>query len=173
MSREVDWVLDQFGDVVDTVASDYGVDLIRVNRDDSRIYDGGGSIDFSSSKRSATGELKRGVFVGAASADVASSPLGVEYDARTETTVNVRVEGLHHSEWGHVDPDGVDGVPFDELVRRLRNALLAERSYPSIDGGNTAYHTLFIDQFSSFSHQYADYYRSDFSPRFVGHTDLP
>lgn len=173
MSAEVDWVLSEFGDVVDAVAREYGVDLIRVDRDDSRVYDGHESIEGSDSVRRSRGELQRGVFVGAASADVESTPTGVKFDVRTESTVNVRVQGLHHSEYGHVDPAGEDGVPFDELVRRLGDALLDERTSPQSAGEDTDYHTLYIDRFASFSNRYADYYRSDFSPRFVGYTELP
>ncbi|UIP00336.1 hypothetical protein Hbl1158_02905 [Halobaculum sp. CBA1158] len=175
MSAEVDWVLAQFASVVDSVAADYSitnqdgstdpVTLKRIDRDDSEILEG--------DMRDRTAELQRGCYVGATDAAAGREPIGFEYDSRVEPVVGVRVEGLHHDEWGHVDPDGTDGVPFEVLVRRLRRAVQAERHYPDVSKPDTSFTTLFVENEAPQSDQYADYYRTDFDVRFRGYEELP
>lgn len=165
-SPEVDWVLAQFADVVDAISAP----LDRVDRDDSDILEG--------NIRSRTGELKDANYVGAGTASVARTPIGTEFDNRVERVIGVRIEGLHVDQWGHVDPGGVEGIPFDDgsgssLVDRLQTALNTEREFPGVGRSGTTYTTLYVENDAPQSTQYRDYYRYDFDARFVGYETLP
>lgn len=179
MSSEVDWVLTQLGSVVDSVATDYtqadgsSVVVKRVDRDNAEIYDGSGSLSMASSIRSRSGELEKGVFIGATLADSAPTPRGFDYNTTIERTVGVRIEGLHETEWGHVDPDGADGVPFDELVERVRQALYAAREFPAAGDDGVEYGTLFIENEAPNSSAYADFFQHSLDVRFRGRQSLP
>lgn len=165
MSAERDWALDQLASVVTSVSNDYGATLERVNRDDSEILEGG--------IRTRKGELKEAAYVGATLADREPEPLGFEYDHELETVVAVRVEGLHTDEWGHIDPGGTDGVPWDVLVRRIKRALLAERTYPAVGAPDTDYYSLLITNVAPDSASHRDYYREDFDVVLQGDETLP
>ena len=163
MTAEVDWVLTQFGSVVGSLTAP----LKRVDRDESEILEG--------NIRKRKGDLKDANFVGATFADRVPTPIGTEYDHAVEAVVGVRIEGLHHSEWGHVDPDGVEGIPFGDdggLVDRIRDAILVERRYPDAGGTNVTYTNLTVTNEASQSSNYADYYRYDFDVVFDGFEDL-
>jgi len=161
MSAEVDWVLEQLGSVVGSTT----VPLKRVNRDESEILE--------DDIRKRKGDLQQANFVGATLADRDPEPLGFEYDHEVETVVGVRVEGLHAAEWGHIDPAGADGIPWDELVRRIKRALLAERTDPAVGAPDTDYHSLLITNVAPNSASYRDYYRTDFDVVFQGDETLP
>ncbi|MEA5387123.1 hypothetical protein VB779_08680 [Haloarculaceae archaeon H-GB11] len=160
MSSEVEWVLDELSSVVAAVSEP----LVRVNRDTSELLE--------DSARSMTGDLTDANFVGATLADVSSTPIGTEYDHRREAVVGVRIEGLHHSEWGHIDPDGVEGIAFDSLVNQIRDALLAQRTFPDAGGTDVSYTDLRIENEAPQSANYSDYFRHDLDVRFVGYENL-
>ncbi|GGO01815.1 hypothetical protein [Haloarcula pellucida] len=178
-STEVDWVLDQLASVVSSVATDYtlenGDDVVikRVDRDDSRIYEGSQAVDMTTPIRSRSGELQSGVFVSAGSADVSQSPIGTEFDLDVERVVSLRAEGLHHSEWGHVDPDGTNGVPFGELQDRIRSALYGARTYPDAGRTGTSYTHLLLTNEADLSSEYADFYDWRVDVAFDGFEELP
>lgn len=160
---EVDWVLSQLGSVVGSLTTP----LRRVDRDESRILDG--------DIRKRTAELEKANYVGASLADVSSTPIGTEFDHDREAVVGVRIEGLHHSQWGHVDPSGSDGIPFGDdggLVDRIREALLAERTYPSAGGSGVTYTHLEIANEAPQSSDYEDYYFHSLDVVFHGYEDL-
>ena len=160
---EVEWTLAQLGSVVGSLTTP----LKRVDRDESRILEG--------DIRKRTAELEKANYVGAALADRTPTPIGTEYDHALETVVGVRIEGLHHSEWGHVDSDGVEGIPFGDdggLVDRIRDAILAKRRYPDAGRTNVTYTNLTVTNEASQSSNYADYYRYDFDVVFDGFEDL-
>jgi len=160
MSSEVDWVLDQLGSVVGSLT----VPLKRVNRDESRILE--------DSIRSRSGEFRKANFVGATLADVSSTPIGTEYDHQREAVVGIRVEGLHSSQHGYVDPDGVDGIDFDELVQRIRDALLAERTFPDAGRTDVSYTDLQLANEAPQSSLWEDYYRWDADILLSGYENL-
>ena len=182
MSSEVDWVLNQLTSVVDSVATDYSIKhpdgttsdvaLKRVDRDNSRIYEGSETVDMSAPVRSRSGELQSGIFAGAESADVSQSPIGTEFDLDVERVVSLRVEGLHHSEWGHVDPDGDAGVPWDELKTRIRSALYSGRTYPDTDRPQTGYTHLLLTNETDLSSEYSDFFDWRVDVAFDGVEDL-
>lgn len=177
-SPEVDWVLDQLASVVESVATDYslrnGNDVVlkRVDRDDAQLYDGSESVDMSTPLRKRTAELRNANYVGATFADREPTARGPGYDHNVEAVIGLRCEGLHCSEFGHVDPGGEKGVAFDELVRRIRQALLAERKYPSIDSPDGSYYTLELGNEAPQSSNWADYYRHDLDVLLHGEQDL-
>ncbi|WP_135806211.1 hypothetical protein [Halorussus marinus] len=163
-SPEVDWVLAQLGSVVGSLT----VPLRRVDRDESTILDG--------DIRSRTEDLQQANYVGATLADVATEPRGAEYNLSREAVVGVRIEGLNHSEWGHVDPDGSEGIVWQNgdtgLVDRIRSTLLAERTWPDAGGTDVSYTHLEVANQAPQSELYADYYRYDFDVVFDGYEDL-
>jgi hypothetical protein len=161
VSAEVDWVLSQLDSAVDAV----GAPLERVNRDESQLLDG--------DIRSRTGELRESNFVGATLADVSNDPIGTEFDYDREAVVGIRIEGLHESEFGHVDPDGGDGVPWDTLVQAIRSALLSTRTFPDAGRDGVSYTDLRTANDAPQSDDYADYYRRDFDVLFLGYEELP
>lgn len=180
MIDELEYVLDRFSRVVDSVAADYSleddspVQLRRVDRMNSRVFDDSDPVDMSTPLSSRTAELKRSALVGVAFADQEATPTGTGYNHEFERVIEVRVEGLSHHEWGHIDPDGDHGVPFGELVRRLRKAVLGDRQFPdATDDPDTQYHSLTVTNDAPQSHRYADYYRYDFDVVPDGYRKLP
>jgi hypothetical protein len=163
-SSEVEWVLDELAAVVTSVANDYSLDngddvvIKRVDRGNARIYEGDQTVDMTTPIRSRSGELRSGIFVGAESADVSQDPIGTEYDLDVERVVSLRVEGLHHSEWGHVDPDGAAGVPWRELKDRVRSELYDARTYPDAGRTGTSYTHLLLTNEADLSSEYTDFY---------------
>jgi len=153
---EGDWVLGR----VDTVTvSDYTlsdgdpVTVERVDRDDSELLEG--------NIRDREADLKDAVYVGVGSADQSRAVIGTEADYDTEVVLGVRIEGLHHSEFGHVDPDGTDGIPFGTLVDRVQNAIDAELTYPNISNGDTNQDAIITNETPQVT-DWTDYYRYDF-----------
>ena len=174
MTAEVEWLLDQFESVVDAQPDAHP--LYRVDRDQPLVYETGESLDMQTPLRERTGELKQANYVGVSHADTSSNPIGTEFDNEVERIVSVRVEGLHHSEWGHVDPDGEDGVVFDDdtgLVADLQTALQTEREWPDVSRSDTTYTHLLLQSYGARSVEYADYYRYDFEVLFDGFEELP
>jgi len=172
VSSEVDWVLQRIDDYYGYGAFPYGGSgygsappLKRVDRDDSEILE--------DNIRSRTGELQEANFVGATLASQAPTPIGTEYDHAIETTVGLRIEGLHVDEWGYVDPDGQDAPPFQHLTTAIRDALLTARTYPAAGRSGVDYHTLFFENSSPQSSDWEDYYRFDVDVVFRGYETLP
>lgn len=155
MTAEVDWVLDRMGSVVGSTTTP----LRRVNRDDSRILE----QDVSSIK----GELTSANYVGATHVDTTEEPMGSQYDLQREVVVGVRVTGLMSSEYGYIDPSGQEGIPFDELVARCKDALWAERQWPDAGPTNVSYPHLEIQNEANTSQQWADFYRADWDVVFT------
>lgn len=182
MTAEVDWVLDQLADVVDSVAADYSraddwdndpVEVRRVDRDDAQTYDGSDSVDLTTPLPQRQGALSRGVYLSAGLADRATEPIGTEYDHDLETVVALRVEGMHHTQSGHIDPAGDKGVPFPELVSRVRTALLAERKSPDAGPADVAYTHLELANEVNRSEEFRDFYDFRADVRFSGFETLP
>lgn len=174
MSSERDWVLQQFADVVDDIANEYTLDsgdpveLEHVNRDESRLLEQG--LD------SIRGELRNAAFVGATHVDTVRTPIGTEYDAEREVVIGVRATGLTSAKYGHIDPSGEDGIPFDNgddgLVQRLKNALWSERTWPDAAPSDGYYTHLELANEANTSQQWADFYRADWDVVFTGYEDL-
>lgn len=160
MSNEVEFVLEQLGSVVGSTTTP----LRRVNRDDSRILE--------QDVRSIQGELQDANYVGVSYASRSTSPVGAEYDHEVETTVNVRVTGLHCSEYGWVDSSGQEGIAFEELVSRTQEALLAERTWPAAGSESVSYTHLEIADYNPGMSAYADYYQYDYDVTFHGFEEL-
>ncbi|WP_049979363.1 hypothetical protein [Halolamina rubra] len=187
MTAEVDWVLEQFESVVDAQPDSHP--LYRVDRDQSHVYETGEDLDMQTPIRERTGELKKANYVGVSHADTSTSPIGTEFDLEVERIVSVRVEGLHHSEWGHVDPAGYGGggygaggygvnlgARFDDatgLVADLQAALWTERQWPNVPRDGTEYTHLLVRDYGPRLDEYGDYYRYDFEVLFDGFEDLP
>lgn len=161
---EVDFVLTAIDDNYGEPLAD--VPLERIDRDNADNVD--------ADTHGISEDLTRTNVVSAALVSIDPTPIGTEYDHRIQAVVGVRIEGAHHSEFGHIDPDDVDGVPWDELRDTVREAILEEREYPPVSGrSDTTYtHILELNPNDS-SSEYADYYRFDADYAFVGYEDLP
>ena len=178
----VEWVLNQLGSVVDSVANDYTqsadfqndpVELRRVDRSTGQIYDGSGTIDMESPPPQKTGKLERGCYVGAAKVSGSESPIGTEFDLDVDRVVGLRLEGLWYTQSGHVDPDGEDGVPFAELKRRVRRAIYEGRKSPAGGGPNVDFTHLTLQNAADTSHNWRDAFRWDVDIAFDGFETLP
>jgi hypothetical protein len=159
-------VLDHLQPVVDAQPDAHP--LKRVNRDESRILEG--------DIRDRTGELKTANFVGAAHVDHEAAPIGTEYDLDVEDVVGIRIEGLHHSEWGHVDPAGTDGVVFSGdpgLVQEIKAALYDARTFPDAGRASVNFTDLRLTNHAPQSHLWADAFRYDVDVVFQGFEELP
>lgn len=162
MTGEVDFVLET---IKTNWPGTFPSDLERVDRDQSKLLEG--------NIRSRTGELKRSNFVGATHADTATEPVGTEYDHSIETTVGIRIEGLHADKYGHVDPSGADGITWATLVETIRRGILQERSFPAVGVDHRSYHSLLVTNESDQSDTWADYFRADFDVVLDGFETLP
>jgi len=123
--------------------------------------------------RSMSIDLQSANAVGLSTADVSTSPIGTSYDHDLEHVVGVRIEGAHADEWGHIDPDGQDGAPFDSLVRFVRRAILRLRRFPTPGRPEAQYHSLRLQNAAPRSQEYGDYYRYDIDVVFDGFETLP
>ena len=165
----VEWTLAQFQSVVDAQPAESP--LKRIDRDDSKLLEG------DIRKRQA--ELRKANYVGVQYVDHEEEAEGPEYNLRVEDVVGVRIEGLtaEGGEWGHIDPDGVDGVPFDGddgLVQQLKSALYDARTFPDAGRTGVDYTHLELTNHAPQSHLWSDYYRYDFDVVFAeGYEDLP
>jgi hypothetical protein len=79
---------------------------------------------------------------------------------------------LHESKFGHVDPDGGAGVPWEELKQRIRSALYDGRTFPDAGRTNVAFTDLQLVNDAPQSSNYQDYYRWDVDVLFDGFEDL-
>ena len=180
MTTETNWILEQLDDVVNSVGQDYStrdgdpVEVIRINRNESVVFETDETIDMTDALHQRKEDLQRGVFIGAQLADRDADADGVKGDPdRIESVIGLRIEGLTHREWGHVDPAGENGVPFDVLTRRVRRVLRESLSYPDTNTPHTTYHDLIFTNESPLSWQYRDYYRYDVDAALRGRETLP
>lgn len=168
---EVSFVLDKIK--ANWSAGTYAnIPLERVDRTESDHLDG--------SVRSHTEDLQADNFVGATLSGRAATPIGTEYDHGIETVVPVRIEGLHTTTYGKIDPDASlppgnanDPVPWEELVYEIRDAILTERKEPATGRSGISYRDLIVQDWTDDSADYGDYYRADFDVVFRGYETLP
>jgi hypothetical protein len=136
-SPETEWVLSEIKS--NWSAGAYGdIPLERVDREDSEQLDG--------NIRDHEGELQTDNFVGAALASRPRDPIGSGFDYSVEAVVTVRVEGLHHTEFGYIDAtaslpptNAGDPVPFNDLVDEIQDTVQTTRTFPSVGRSDTDY----------------------------------
>jgi len=171
MSEEVDFLIDR-------IRTEYGAGslpagsgaageeppLAIVDRADVETEDG---------TRERVGDLATANYVSIASVDEATEPIGTEYDHALEHVAGLRIEGVHHTEWGHVDADGQEGAPWPSLKRVIRRGVLRARTFPDPGTPNIDYTDLRLANQSDQSQNYADYYRYDADIIFDGYEELP
>jgi len=172
-AKPVEWVLDELGAVVDVQPPDHP--LYRVDRDNALRYDGGGQFDMDAAITERTGELKRANFVGARFADRDGSYAGPEPKLDTEEVVGIRIEG-YSGDFGHIDPTGVDGVPFQggngALVEQIRAAIYDGLQYPDAGRTDVSFTHLSITNESPAMADWSEYFRYDFDVAFSGYETL-
>lgn len=170
-SPETDWVLSEIKS--NWSAGTYAdIPLERVDREDSDQLDG--------NVRSHTGDLQANNFVGAALASRPREPIGSGFDYSVEAVVTVRVEGLHTTEHGNIDPSASlppstagDPVPFNDLVDEIQDAVQSNRTFPSVGRSDTDYTDVQLQNDTRRSSEYGDYYRADFELLFRGYETPP
>jgi hypothetical protein len=170
MIPEMEWALDRLASAV-TVQPD-AHPLRRVDRDNSEIYGGPGTVDMTQPIRERVEPLKKSNLVAIRSASADDEPQGQEYALDRDIVLSVRIEGLIHSEYGHIDPRGDEGVVFDALCKTIRNALLVERTYPDHPAFDDARLSTRITNQDHQSAAWADFYRREFDV-VVRHRTLP
>lgn len=172
-----DWILDRLAPVVESVANDYdhrnggNCVLKRVDRDNSRVFEGGESIDMTEPIHTRVEKLKTGNFVGVTFADRGGDLVGTEPMLDGDVVINVRLEGMTHREYGHIDPDGEQGIPFDELTDRVRDQIWDGLEYPDVDDPRMSYRYLTIDDDPQ-SVGWSDFYRHSFDVTLFGYESL-
>ncbi|MDQ2053235.1 hypothetical protein [Halobellus sp. H-GB7] len=166
---QVDWTLSQLASVADAQPDEHP--LTRVDRDDAEVYETGDAVDMAAPMRTRTAQLKQANYVGATLASADRSPIGTEYDYHVDDVVRVRVEGLHHSEWGHIDPAGQDGVAFAALVDAIQDAIDSAATFPQVPGEDARYTHLLVTNDDPQSSDWADFYRYSFDIEFSGYEE--
>jgi hypothetical protein len=160
MKPEVEFALDLLGDVVAAQPADSP--LRRVDRDNSLRFDGNDAVDMTQSLKDRKEKVKQANYVGVRSVSRDNAPYGQDYRLDVDLVLSVRIEGLHHSEYGHVDPSGQDGVVWDTLCRQVRNALNTERTYPDHPAFEMAHLDLQVTNEDHQSANLGDFYRREF-----------
>lgn len=162
-ATEVEYVLDELGTVVDAQPADHP--LRRVDRDNSLVYESGGAFDMTQAMDDLEDKLKQANYVGARFADRDSPYVGTSPMLDTESVVGVRIIGYSGS-YGHVDPLGEDGVPFqgtdDALVEQCMAALRDDLQFPDAGRTNVAFTHLTITNESPVMAAWQDFHRYDF-----------
>lgn len=161
---EVQVILDAIDDHYGTLLAD--VPLERIDRDNADNID--------TDTHGISEELTRTNIVSATLATADPTPIGTEFDHRIQAIVGVRIEGAHRSEFGHIDPEGIDGEPWDDLREGVRRAIMTEREYPDVpDRSDTNYTWIQELNSNDSSSEYANYYRFDADYAFHGYETLP
>jgi len=167
---ETQWVFDTIASITDGTALAWGstpdvpdgaVPVRRVDRNESEIYDGG--------IRTRKADLQASNYISAALVDDDESHGGFGDEYNAEAIVSLRVEGLTHREYGHIDPDGEDGIDFTTLYRLVRDTLQAADEHPAVSG--RGFHTVFLENGTNRSRDYADFYDYRVDVRFDGFAD--
>lgn len=167
---EVDFVLDCLSEVVDTSVAP----LRRVDRDESVLYDGDGGVpDMRTPIKKRKGDLKKANYVAATfNGNADRTPLGVDGGDVVQPTVSVRIEGYTSRGYGWIDPENVDGVPWDTLVENVKQAIRDQQYDPDVEDYDVDAVRLYLENESDSSHLWSDYYLATFDVRFVG-SDCP
>lgn len=144
--------------------------------------DGASNQQLDANIRKSTHELQANNFVEAAYVDRNTSAIGTEYDLDVETVVNVRVSGLHHTEYGYINPSNNlppntagDPVPFnddDGLVGAIKDTLNAERTFPDVTSRADETDLVINNAPGPLSYEYGDYYLYEFEVGINGYEDL-
>lgn len=124
-------------------------------------------------------------YVGAATGPWTDRPISSDYDVESTRIVSLKLEGMHVSEFGAIDPNAgtADAVSvshpttdWSTLKDNVRVALYQDdnRKTPGVqDRPNVGFKDLFIDQWDDQSRNYADGYVLFAEIRFVGFEELP
>lgn len=164
VSPEVDFILSSIDSNYGSALAD--VPLERVDRDNAENIDQG--------QRFMADKDYRTNFVGATLAESTAEAIGTEYDHRVERVVNVRLSGTHHTQSGHVDPDGTDGAVWRTMKNNVRRAILTDRAFPSVSNRpNTDYTWIDERNEQDLSSQFKDKFRWECDYAFMGFEDLP
>ena len=173
-THEVEFLLEALADVVDAQPADHP--LRRVDRDTSRVYETGGTLDMQSPLYTRKADLKKANYVGVASQTTDPTPAGPNERYELVATASIRLEALTRDggEWGHVHPEGESGAPtFDGLFRAVFDAVRTEMSYPDVGRPGVAYRDLTITNIDEQLSDDKDFYRAEFDVQFRGYTDTP
>ncbi|CAL92481.1 hypothetical protein BJ1_gp59 [Halorubrum virus BJ1] len=173
-THEVEYLLETLADVVDAQPADHP--LRRVDRDTSRIYETGETLDMQSPLYTRKGDLEKANYVGVASQTTDPTPAGPNQRYELVATASIRLEALTRDggTYGHVHPEGEDGAPtFDALFRAVFDAVRAEMSYPDVGRPGVAYRDLTITTIDEQLSDDKDFYRAEFDVQFRGYTDTP
>lgn len=169
----VKWVLDELGAVVDTQPDEHP--LTRVDRDNSLLYDGGGTFDMSTAITERTEGLKKANYVGASFASREREYIGTAPDADIDEVVGVRIEG-YSGGFGHVDPRGEDGVVFHgtdgALVEQIQSTLYDALRFPDAGRTDVAFTHLSITNETPALTDWQEHHRYDFDVVFDGFEEL-
>ena len=148
MTAEVDYLLERLEATEAAQPDDHP--LVRINRDDSK--------NVTDDTRDVSVDLTRANIVSVGFDSDNPSVRGNEYNVDNVVTCQIRVVGLDHSEYGHVDPAGENGVPWRDirdangdvtqrgLIGQITDRIYADRTYPAVPGPDVYHHIEPIDE---------------------------
>jgi len=172
-AKPVEFVLDELGAVVDAQPDAHP--LRRVDRDNSLLYEDGGDFDMGGATTERTEDLRDANVVGAAFVDRSGDYIGTAPNLDLESVVGIRIEG-YSGNYGHVDPTGDDGVPFqgtdDALVEQIRSTLYDALQWPDAGRTNVSFTHLTITNEVPAMADWAEHHRYDFDVAFDGFETL-
>jgi hypothetical protein len=172
MRHEVAYLLDDvLQSVVDAQPADHP--LLRVDRDNSTVYETNASIDMQTPVSKRKEDLQRANYVGVASQSGTPTPAGPGQRYELQSVASVRLEGLTADEYGHIHGTVRNAVPFEALFREVFEAIQAEMSYPDVGRPGVTYRDLTITNVDDAQSEYADFHRAEFDVQFRGYTDTP
>lgn len=164
---EVQYLLDSISDNYAGVTDIADVPLERIDRNNFINLDQGDRHRMSE-------QLDRTNLVGAGIGSLTPTPVGTDYNHNTDIVVGLRLEGAHHTEHGHIDPDGNNGVAWDTLKDKVHDAIMEDRLQPSVSNRpNRDYRHILELNVVDRSSEYLDYYRFDADYVFVAYETLP
>jgi hypothetical protein len=170
VTSEVDFILDQLAPVASAQPADHP--LYRVDRDNALTYESDAVVANASPTRSRSVELADANVVSVSYQEQANTAIGTEFDYKIERVCSVRIEGVHESEFGHIDKAGSNGVAFETLVNDIRDAILAERTFPDAGERGRDYTELLTANEARVSSERTDEFRHDFDVVFGGFETL-
>lgn len=150
-------VLDTQGNGGAFDTANYSPHPIRFNKDDSKRLDTG--------ERTESVDLTEGnVITVGSDPTTGRTPIGTEFEYRTENGVTVLVEGVHEDQRGDI----ADSNDFGTLIAEVFRALSTEQTHPRPAENE---HTLIVGDLNNLAPNNRNYYGATFDVTARGYSD--
>jgi hypothetical protein len=174
-SPEVEFVLDTIKQNIGPALAD--IPLERIDRTNSLNLDGGDALSMSRAPHRRSESLEAMTYVGAADVETSRTFVDPDPNYEVDRVVGVRLEGLHVSAGGAIDPYAgtadSETVPWPttqwtDLKDAITSALTSEIKFPDAGRTGTGYKDLTLVNEADTSRNYGDAYRLDVDVQFMG-----